>query len=171
MFEPVIKVNKDLWIKIKRCADADEVLPAVTRFAIEPSTAAATRWRWPRPAQWRVHGAALVLAALVWSLTFLVPGRAVREQTVPVEFINMPIGLGIASQSSETVDVWLRGSDFVFASVNLADLVARCDLASAHQGINTIAVRPDAFDLPPGLRVAGVAPRELSVRLSPSTAR
>ena len=22
MFEPVIKVNKDLWIKIKRCADA-----------------------------------------------------------------------------------------------------------------------------------------------------
>jgi uncharacterized protein (TIGR00159 family) len=153
---------------VTRCVNVDDVLPALMRFASEPAADRASRWQWPDASRWRTAAASLALAALVWSLTFLVPGRAVREQTVPVEFVNVPAGLGIASQSSNTVDVWLRGSDFVFASVDPADLVVRCDLAAAHAGVNRIAVGPDALDVPLGLKLAGVSPRELTVRLSPA---
>ena len=118
-----------------------------------------------RPADLKLQAAALGLSALVWSLTFLFPGSSVRVRTVPVELTNVPAGMSIASQSADTVDVWLRGSDFVFASVNLEALVARCDLKAAHEGVNAIRVQP-SLELPLGLRVEGIAPREVNVRLT-----
>jgi hypothetical protein len=103
---------------------------------------------------------------MVWGLTFLFPGASVRVRPVPLEFTHVPPGLTIASQSVGTIEVWLRGSEFIFDSVNLEALVARCDLASAHEGVNAIHIPPDAFDLPLGLRVEGIAPHQVSVRLN-----
>ena len=51
---------------------------------------------------------AIAISALVWSLTFLVPGTAVRVRAIPVEFTKVPAGLAIAAQSTEAVNVWLR---------------------------------------------------------------
>jgi uncharacterized protein (TIGR00159 family) len=119
-----------------------------------------------RPADLKLQAAALGLSALVWSLMFLFPGTSVRVRTVPVELTNVPAGTTIASQSAGTVEVWLRGSDFVFDSVNLGSLVARCNLAAAHEGVNAIRVQPDFLQLPLGLVVEGIAPREISVRLT-----
>jgi len=153
---------------IERAAGADRVLQALAPFALAPRTSRPSRWRVPSVSQWRVTAAAVVLAAAVWGVTFLVPGRDVREQTVRVEFVNVPPGLEIASQSADRIEVWLRGSAFVFASVDVTDIVARFDLTSAHPGVNRIAVQPAAFDLPPGVRIAGVAPREVRLRLAPA---
>ncbi len=109
--------------------------------------------------------ASLALAALVWGLTFLLPGKSVRVQTVPVEFTNVPTGLAIQAQSVDSLQVWLRGTDFIFGSVNLADLVARCDLSHAHDGVNVIHLSASVFDAPPGIKVEGLAPHELRVTL------
>jgi diadenylate cyclase len=119
-----------------------------------------------RPMDLRLQAAALALSAMVWGLTFLFPGASVRVRSVPLEFTHVPPGLTIASQSVDTVEVWLRGSDFVFDSVNLEALVARCDLAAAHEGVNAVQVPSDAFDVPLGLRIDGIAPRHVSVRLA-----
>src|SRR5262245_10077852 len=96
----------------------------------------------PRPG---LKTAAVGLAALVWSATFLFPGRSVREQTVPVEFTNVPAGMTIAGQSTGAVQVWLRGTDFLFDSVNLDTMVAHCDLSSAREGANTIQLEAAAI--------------------------
>ena len=52
----------------------------------------------------------------------------------------------IAARSTEVVHVWLRGSGFLFESVNLNTVVARCDLSTAHEGTNNIPLPAGAFD-------------------------
>jgi uncharacterized protein (TIGR00159 family) len=116
-----------------------------------------------------VVAASLALSALVWSAMFLLPGRSVRVQTVPVEFTNVPNGLAIGAQSVDSLQVWLRGTDFIFDSVKLADLVARCDLAHAHAGVNVVHLDAAIFEAPPGVRVEGLAPHDLRVTLTAST--
>jgi uncharacterized protein (TIGR00159 family) len=113
-----------------------------------------------------VVAAALALSAIVWSVTFLLPGKSVRVQTVPIEFTNVPTGLVIDAQSVESVQVWLRATDFIFGTVNLADLVARCDLSHAHPGANLIRLDASILEVPPSIRVESLSPRQLRVNLA-----
>jgi hypothetical protein len=119
-----------------------------------------------RPQDLRLPAMALALSAMVWGLAFLLPGASVRVRSVPLEFTHVPEGLTIASQSAETVEVWLRGSDFIFDSVSLEGLVARCDLATAHEGLNTVQISSDTFEVPLGLRVERIAIHQVSIRLA-----
>lgn len=157
----------------KRMTDERDL--ETTLHALTTSTNSVAAPKRPfRPQELGLRIAAVGLAALVWSVTFLFPGRSVREQTAPVEFTNVPSGMTIAGQSTGEVQVWLRGTDFLFDSVNLEALVARCDLSSAHEGQNTIQLQAGALDVPFGFRIEGIAPREVSVRLAstvPSRAR
>jgi diadenylate cyclase len=120
----------------------------------------------PRAADVGLAAAALAISALVWSATFMLPGRSVRVQTVPVEFTDVPRGLTIAAESTATVQVWLRAPDFVLDSVNLNEVVARCDLAQAHEGLNVVRLEATALDVPPGITIEGWTPHELQVRLA-----
>jgi len=117
-----------------------------------------------------VAAAALALSALVWSLTFLLPGSSVRVETVPIEFTNVPTGLMISAQSVEGVQVWLRATDFIFGSVNIGEFVARCDLSHAHPGANVVRLNASNLDVPPGIRVESLSPRQLRVDLVEFTA-
>jgi len=102
-------------------------------------------------------------------VTFLVPGRSVRVQTVPIEFNDVPPGLTVAGQSADSVQVWVRASDFVFDSLNLSALVARCDLASAHEGDNVVRLTAAAVNVPPGIKLESWTPHQLQVRLTHSS--
>ena len=126
----------------------------------------AGRLRTIRAANLRLAAAALALAVLVWSLTFLFLGRSIRQQTIPLEFTNVPSGLTVAEESADTVQVWLRGSDFVFKTADLQELVVACDLASAHEGSNAIPFTAAMLDVPFGLRVEGFTPHQVRVRLT-----
>jgi len=108
---------------------------------------------------------AVGVAALVWSLTFLFPGRSVRVRTVPIEFVNVPTGLTIAAPSTDTLEVWLRANQFLLETVNLDSLVARCDLSAAHEGMNAVPLTASAIDAPFGIRVEAMAPQQIQVRL------
>jgi hypothetical protein len=152
---------------VERAEGTDRIRESVTRFAT-PAAGASPQWPFPPVSEWRITAAAVLLAAAAWTVTFIVPGQAVREQTIPVELLNVPAGLVITSQSAATIEVWLRGSDIVFASVNLADLIADCDLSVAHLGTNRIPVQFDPARIPPGLTLAAIAPRELTIRLEAS---
>jgi uncharacterized protein (TIGR00159 family) len=149
-------------------ADGDAVLTGLRSSQPVASTKRRGNRRTDRRAVFTLVTTSLALSALIWSATFLLPGRSVRVQTVPVEFTNVPTGMTIAAQSAETLQVWLRGTEFVLGSVNLAGLVARCDLSSAHEGTNVIRLRPSMLEAPPGVRVEGLAPQQLRVRLTTS---
>jgi uncharacterized protein (TIGR00159 family) len=123
----------------------------------------------PGTADVGIGAAALALSIGIWCVTFLIPGRSVRVQTVPIEFSDVPPGLTISSQSADSVQVWVRGSDFVFDSLSLGVLVVRCNLSHAHEGGNLVHLDASAVQVPPGLRLEGWTPRELQVRLKSSS--
>jgi diadenylate cyclase len=157
--------------QIQPIAGPDALLAALEPLTVTDSDAIRKGRSANRAMAFGLGAAALGLSALVWSATFLLPGKSVRVQTVPVELTNVPPGLRVAAQSTDTIQVWLRATDFMFDSANLGGLVARCDLAHAHEGVNAVRLQADVFGLPPGVKVEGMAPHELSVRLTtvPST--
>lgn len=110
---------------------------------------------------------ALALSAVLWSITFLITGTTVRTRVIPIEFIRLPRGLAIASQSSESVQVQLRGSSWLLDSVNLDALTARLDLAPLRAGAHTLVVGPEKVNVPPGVSVVNIAPRQIALRLEP----
>jgi len=152
--------------RIQLTHDEAELVSALSTSTATRSDSSTRPLRALRPTDFRLPLLALALSASVWSLTFLLPGTSVRVRSVPLEFTSVPQGLTIAAQSADTVEVWFRGSDFVFDSVNLDSAVARCDLAAARAGSNVIHIPSDAIDLPPGLRVVGITPGQVTVRLT-----
>ena len=109
--------------------------------------------------------AALGLAALIWSMSFLASGTVIRTVSAPVEFGNVPAGLQVAEQSADTLEVQLRGSPWIMDSVNPGPLVARFDLRGQHAGWQTVRFQPDSLDLPPGVKVDRVIPDSLRVNV------
>jgi diadenylate cyclase len=146
--------------------DQPGLVAALSAFATTPASGASSVLPALRPTDFKLPATALSLAAMVWCVAFLFPGASVRVRSVPLEFTHVPPGLTIASQSVDTVEVWLRGSDFVLDSVDLEALVARCDLGAAHEGSSIVQVTADAFDLPPGLRIESIAPRRVALSLA-----
>jgi diadenylate cyclase len=150
--------------RIRTVASEAELLVALTGGLSERQ--AATHLHALRPANVRLIAAAMSLALAVWSAAFLFPGRSVRLQTVPLEFTDVPAGLTIADQSTEVVQVRFRGTEFVFQTAGLQRVVARCDLGAAHTGTNVIPLSSAIVDVPFGLHVEGVVPKQVSVRLA-----
>jgi uncharacterized protein (TIGR00159 family) len=111
-----------------------------------------------------LKSAAVALAALLWSLSFL-PGSSVRWVTVPVEFSNVPQDMQVSQPSAQTVQVRLRSSPWILDSVTLTTVVARFDLSGAAEGSLSLNVQQAVLNLPPGLILEGVAPQTISVRL------
>jgi uncharacterized protein (TIGR00159 family) len=110
--------------------------------------------------------AALGLAGLFWAGFSLPRAATVRMISAPVEFANVPAGMRIAQQSAYSVEVQLRASSWIMDSVGLGRIVARFDLSKAGEGWVTLPTGPYNFDLPPGVTVDRVIPKEVSVRLS-----
>jgi diadenylate cyclase len=113
----------------------------------------------------RYKFAALGIAGLVLGMSVLSTETTVRTLSVPVEFANVPPGMAISSQSTNHVEVQLRGGRWLMDSLDASALVARVDLRRADQGLQQVRIRPDAMNLPPGVIVDRVAPTAVSVRL------
>jgi hypothetical protein len=146
-----------------------EALLAMLRTTSGIDADKSRRSRRPALAQLGLGAAAVVLSCAIWSVTFMLPGRSVRMQTIPVEFNDVPPGLAITGQSANAVQVWVRASDFAFDSLNLGALVARCDLAHAHEGVNVVHLDASVVEVPPGIKLEEWNPHELQVHLTPSS--
>jgi len=142
--------------------DRDALVTALTALSDRSEP---VRRRTRRLPQFGLQATAVALAALVWGVTFLFPGRSVQVRTVPVELRNVPPGLIVSGQSSATLQVWLRGSQFLFDTVNLGSVAARCDLSAAHEGVNVIPLSAETVDTPFGITVEALAPRQVRVQL------
>lgn len=113
----------------------------------------------------RYKFAALGIAGLVLGMSVLSTETTIRTMDVPVEFANVPPGMAISGQSTNHVEVQLRGGRWLMDSMDSGGLVVRVDLRRAEQGTQEVRIRPDAMNLPPGVTVDRVAPVSVSVRL------
>lgn len=126
------------------------------------------RWR-ERVRRLLVHNLRLKLAAaglgiLVSALSLFSTGTTIRTVAVSVELVNLPRGLDVA-EYPRTLEVSLRGRSWFMDSGNLDGLVARFDLRNAHEGTNTVRPTEQELGLPPGVRLDGVVPPVLTVRI------
>ena len=109
--------------------------------------------------------AALGLAAVVWSASFLAAGNNLRTVSVPVEFSDVPSGMDVTEQSASTLEVQLRGSTWLMDSVSLTNLIANFSLRNTRAGWNTLSIGPGTLGLPPGIVLERVSPQKLVVRV------
>jgi len=145
---------------------------ALESMTSRPSGRSTLSRRAPGAQELKLQATAVGLAALLWSVTFLFPGRSVWVRTVPVEFTNVPPGLIVTGESTDTLQVWLRGNQFLFETVDLNTLAAHCDLRAAHEGVNAIPLGAATVETPFGIKVEAMTPRQIQVRLrSASQAR
>lgn len=110
--------------------------------------------------------AALGIAMCFWSISFFLIGNSIRTVTVPVEFSNVPAEMEISRVSTNTVQVQVRGSDWLLDSASLNSIVARFDLTGTKQGNQTLRVEQSVLNLPPGLVIESVSPRNISLNLT-----
>jgi uncharacterized protein (TIGR00159 family) len=108
---------------------------------------------------------ALALSLAFWWISFFLVGHSVRTVTIPVEFSSVPANTEISRLSTSTVQVQIRGSAWILDSVSLNTLVARLDLAGAKEGPHTLNVNEATLDLPPGLRIQDISPRQITFNL------
>jgi uncharacterized protein (TIGR00159 family) len=108
---------------------------------------------------------AVGLAGLIWAMSFLAAGTTIRSVTVPIEFSGVPVGMEIAEQSADNLEVQLRGSPWVMDSVSLGRLIAPFDLSHSRSGWTTLQLAPGKLDLPPGVVVDRVTPGRIRVRI------
>jgi diadenylate cyclase len=151
---------------IRSMASSAELLEALLGASRRQPAGFLIRLRRALTSRIRLKLAAVGLAAVIWSMSFLT-SAVVRIVSVPVEFSNLPPGMEITASSGDTLEVELRGSAWLINTLDLSGLVARFDLAGAHQGLQVIGVRPGAVELPPGVFADWMVPSALSVRIEP----
>jgi diadenylate cyclase len=109
--------------------------------------------------------AAAALASLIWTVSWMETGATVRSVSLPVEFVNIPRGMDISDQSTDQLDVQLRGKSWMMDTIGVARLVARFNLGQAKEGSTRLVVTPDVLNLPPGVIIERVTPEAIHVRL------
>ena len=115
-----------------------------------------------------VKFAALGLAALFWSTSFVFTGTTVRTVSVPVEFVGVPKGMDVSGQSVDRLEVQVRGGSWLMDSVSLTRIVAHFNLRGARAGALDLPVEEGNLDLPPGIVMERVSPARIAVRLAPA---
>lgn len=109
---------------------------------------------------------ALLISVLLW---FFVTSRGQSEMSmeIPIEFKNIPIGLGIVSSSHKTASVNIRGQERLMKNVKSTDIRLSVDLGKAKKGDGslTIYVNKDDIKLPHTMSVTSVSPSSLKVRI------
>jgi len=145
--------------------DADELLTLLKDRQEPASKSLLDRFRKAVLSHVELKLVAVGLASLMFFVTFLSLGTAVRTAVIPIEFYNVPQGMAISNQSVTRVEVELRGSPLVMSAAILAGLVARLDLRGVEPGVHSMPVGIAALDLPPGVVVDRVFPPEVSFRL------
>jgi YbbR domain-containing protein len=112
---------------------------------------------------WHLKTVSLILAAMLW--------LAVANQTssevgleVPLEYRNIPAQLEIAGDTTNTVQVRLRGASNLIKDITAKDVSTTIDLGKMGRGERVVPLSPQNVQAPFGAEVIRVNPS--SVRFS-----
>jgi diadenylate cyclase len=152
--------------RILRVDDPQRLAQMLEKLSGRPAESLGGRMRWSVVSNAGVKLAALGLAGLIWSASFVPLGTTVRTVSVPVEFVGVPAGMDISAPSADHLEVQVRGSAWVMDSMSLSRLVARFGLRGARPGPLSIPVDADNLNLPPGVVMERVSPARIAVRLT-----
>lgn len=115
----------------------------------------------------RLKVIAVGISFFLWA-TYTAEPFAQVGYNVPVFYVNVPEGLGVAGAPPNVVRVVLRGRSGLLRRLTPADLTLNVDLASAPSGDVPIKLLPAMVDIPYGTQVVRLAPVEFQISLVPS---
>ena len=90
---------------------------------------------------------------------------------MPIEYRNAPAGYRIKEQGANRVEVTLSGSERAFSLLDAKALAVSADVSNVTPGSSRFVSTTDPADLPSGLTVTSVEPRQVPItleRLSPN---
>lgn len=151
--------------EIDRLDTPDALAQRIRELRATPGATPAGRVRQALVGDLGLKAVAVAMAAVLWSLSFVVAGSAFRSFTVPVELRNVPRDMDIAQLSANAIEAQLRGSAWILDSVSFTTVVARFDLSGLTEGSHALVVGPSTLTLPPGLVLERAVPPRISVRL------
>jgi len=98
---------------------------------------------------------------MLWSAVAREP-RAEVAHTVPIEFVNVPLGMAINSDKVPEVQIWLSGPVRVVRAVEAADLHPVIDLIHLQRGSGdrTYSLSNSQIKAPYGVDILQVVPSE-----------
>jgi len=104
----------------------------------------------------------LTIVLICW---FMINARQGGIQTVmaPVKFHNLPENLVLKDGLPAEIEVQLKSLSAVFSDSSRTDVAADLDLSRLHEGVNSIAVDHNSFQLPLGVSVVKVTPAVIKV--------
>ena len=117
---------------------------------------------------WRLKLLALLMAVMLWAAT-------ARESTseigvdVPLEYQNVPAKTEVISDTTNTVEVRLRGPTTLIKEISSQDISTTIDMANMPLGNEKIVpLTKDHVRAPFGVDVVGVNPARVRVTLEPT---
>jgi YbbR domain-containing protein len=107
---------------------------------------------------------AVLISVLLW---FFVTSRGQTEMSiqVPLEFKDVPAGLGIVNTSAKSVNVTIKGQERIMRSMKPGDIRVFVDLAKARKGEGSFHVNNDDIKLPYAMAVMNVDPSMVRVKM------
>ena len=109
----------------------------------------------------RIDGGSNILVTIVIS-----PIATQKPLSVPINFINMPAGLKIASVSSQFIDIVISGQANIIESTNVDDITLNVDLSGAKAAENSVLILSSNFSLPSGISISSISPTSITVNLN-----
>jgi YbbR domain-containing protein len=107
---------------------------------------------------------AVLLATCLW-LFVTSRGQSEISLDVPLEFQNVPAGLGIISDNAKTVIVTVKGQERLMRNLKASDIRVVVDLSKAKKGEGVYPIDRDNIRLPFAMTVTNIAPPTCRVRL------
>jgi len=104
----------------------------------------------------------LLLVLFCWVLINARQG-GVQSVTAQVKFHGLPEKLALKNDLPSELDVQLKILSTIFITAKKLEVVADIDLSKVHEGVNSIPVEGDSFQLPLGVSVIKVAPEVLKI--------
>jgi YbbR domain-containing protein len=107
---------------------------------------------------------AILIALFLW---YFVTSRGQSEVSVevPIEFKNIPAGLGIAGSSSKLAAVNVRGQERLMKNIKTSNIRVMVDLTRAKKGEGIFYINKDEIKLPYAMTVTTVSPTSLKVKM------
>lgn len=106
---------------------------------------------------------ALAISVFIWAVA-QGTSSVIQSFDVEVELVGVEEGLVITDQSSDEVNVRLRGSRAALRNLDTSALKYRVDARGGKPGVAVYEVDVETIDHPPGTQFVGYSPSRLQVR-------
>lgn len=113
---------------------------------------------------WLLKLISLAFAIVLW---FFVMGESRMEvnHIVPLEYVNLPEGLMIASEVPNSVALRINGPRALQVNLDPDDIGLRVDLKGLSAGVTSFKRLDETLDIPGGLKITRISPSYVDVKL------